>query len=893
MAGMAAGLASMQPLPTITRDEALEALAAGETLVSGNRRLARSLRELFHAARRREGARAWLAPSIAPWESWTAELWAQAQNRSAGKPLLRLGSEQELLLWERIIADAAGDTLLAVEETASVARDAWTALHEWQLGRAALRGAVTADVEQFRLWADALEGICGREGWIDAARASAALPALLDGCDLPDSLLLAGFDALSPVQVELIDALRARGTAVRSVAPPAARNVECVRYRLPSPSDEIRAAALWARRLLDAGEPGPIGVVVPDLAVRRSQVERIFREALDAPSLVAGRAASEGLLQISAGTPLSSYGLVRAALLALELIPDRADLTMVSAWLRSEYAVGGEAGRAARARLDRRLRERGAPTVLLRRMSDNDDGSSAVVEALRRWAEAYGRLPNSAHPAAWSETFSELVGELNPVDPQALPSEDRQVLAQWNELLVDFAALGATSGPMRFDRARRLLERMAAERMFQPEGEAAPVEVLGLLEASGAEFSHLWIARLDDETWPGEARPNPFLPFELQRDRGLPHASPERELEFARTRFDNLVSGAERVVVSYPEADKDRELGPSPLIRPIAEQRWDDAAAPAVDAVVREGVTPELFADPSGPPLPMGEPAPGGSKLFAHQAHCPFQAYAELRLQAEELPSAAPGLDARERGTLVHVLLEKVWEELGGSEGLDRPDLDEVIDRGARQALAQLADKRHDSLPDRFYGIELRRLTELARQWLQVERGRETPFEVIAAERSRTVSIGGLSVRLQVDRVDELPDGRHALIDYKTGEPHTGEWDRERSLEPQVPLYAVTHPQPVAGALFAQVRAGAMKFRSAVVEDSGLPGASRGDTGVLTPERLELWRENLERLAAQFLAGAAEVDPRDGKCAYCRIGPLCRVNEVGSPEEDSEGDSPE
>ena len=876
--------------PAISRDEALAALAEGATLVSGNRRLARSLREAYHAARLREGALAWFAPLIAPWEAWAGELWNQAQSRSNAQPLLRLGADQELLLWERIVADSAEDSLLSIEATAGAVRDAWALLQQWRLDRAPLRNSPTPDVVQFSQWADAFESACKREGWIDAARAAASLSELLDLVDAPQDLLLAGFDEFTPVQESLIAALRRRGTTVRSLAPQPDRNRECVRYCLPAPRDEIRAAARWARGLVDGGEAGPIGVVVPDLAARQPEVERIFREVFDAPSLAAGGAETEGLFQISAGAALSRYPLVRAALLALRLRPDGVDLATLSAWLRSEYAAGGTAERGARALLDRRLRDKGLPEVRLRTVSGLSEQAPRLYRAVQSWLELWGKLPETAQPAAWAGAFAEILSALNAWDEQALTSEDRQVLAEWNELLADFAALGATSGPLPLSRALRLLERMAAERMFQPDGEAGPVEVLGLLEASGAEFAHLWVAKLDDDTWPSEARPNPFLPYDLQRERGLPHASPERELAFARTRLENLIGGAEHVVLSSAEADGDRELGPSPLVLRFPRTEL----APGGEAGVFQafhGAAIESITDAAGPPLGEQERAFGGSTLLAHQAHCPFRAFAELRLRAEPLPTATPGLDALDRGTLVHALLEYVWEELEGSAGLARADLEQVGERGARAALARLAEQRGASLPERFERMERRRLTELATEWLGIERQRQSPFRVVAAERRRQVEVGGLTLHVQIDRVDELEDGRHVLIDYKTGAPKPSEWDKERPLEPQVPLYAVTHPHTVAGALFAKLKPSEMGFKGAVEEDVDLPTGARGDAGVLTADRLAQWRRNLESLADEFIQGVATVDPRDGQCNFCEIGSLCRVNELGGGgEEEAESD---
>ncbi|MEZ5393002.1 MAG: hypothetical protein R2724_09040 [Bryobacterales bacterium] len=73
---------------------------------------------------------------------------------------------------------------------------------------------------------------------------------------------------------------------------------------------------------------------------------------------------------------------------------------------------------------------------------------------------------------------------------------------------------------------------------------------MDLLESAGAEAEHLWAMGMDDESWPAPARPNPFLPIKLQRERGLPHASAEVELAFARVETQRLLEEARRTSCS-------------------------------------------------------------------------------------------------------------------------------------------------------------------------------------------------------------------------------------------------------------------------------------------------------------------------------------------------------
>jgi hypothetical protein len=80
----------------------------------------------------------------------------------------------------------------------------------------------------------------------------------------------------------------------------------------------------------------------------------------------------------------------------------------------------------------------------------------------------------------------------------------------------------------------------------------------------------------------------------------------------------------------------------------------------------------------------------------------------------------------------------------------------------------------------------------------------------------------------------------------------------------------------------------------------GLPARRKGplqDATGAWPGVLDEWAAELERLAAGFRAGTAEVDPKRGlhtcEATYCELQPLCRVREslaLASGATEGEGD---
>jgi probable DNA repair protein len=450
-------------------------------------------------------------------------------------------------------------------------------------------------------------------------------------------------------------------------------------------------------------------------------------------------------------------------------------------------------------------------------------------------------------------------------------------LEAWLALLSNFAALDLAASPMTFAQALSRVQEIGAVSAFQVENEGAPVQIMGLLEASGLRFDGLWIMGLHDEALPAAASPNPFIPISLQREHGLPHASAERELSFARKLIDRLLTSAPGVVLSYPETEGDRLLAPSPL---VAGGFWregtEDARSSGWIARMRESVPMEELIDEEAPLVAMDGRQPGGASLFKDMAACPFRAFAKHRLNARPLEETDLGLNYRDRGSTVHKALEFIWSELGSHARLAELPSGELQALIARNVEAALRHLRVDFARK----LERRRLESLLAQWLDIEKSR-APFVVLKPEEEKIVTLGGLQVRTRVDRIDELNGGGEIILDYKTGIVKTTGWDTDRPDEPQLPLYCVTSERPINGAAFAVIRVGELAFRGITDNNAALPGLKKmSSQPVSFAELVADWRRILERLANDFRAGIAIVEPKPGACEHCGLTALCRIREI-------------
>jgi probable DNA repair protein len=333
----------------------------------------------------------------------------------------------------------------------------------------------------------------------------------------------------------------------------------------------------------------------------------------------------------------------------------------------------------------------------------------------------------------------------------------------------------------------------------------------------------------------------------------------------------------------------DRQLAPSPLLIDLPERSpdsLDNAAPPRHVELINREVRAETWSDDRAPILEKTE-APGGTRLFRLQSACPFRAFAEVRLQAAALPTQEIGLDVSERGTLVHRALERLWATLSDQQtlaALDPPARADRIRTALDEVIAHAARRRPFTFTERFRELERERLTILLEEWLALERQRP-PFQVLASELRRPLTVGPLTVSGAIDRLDRLADGTLAVTDYKTGHSSTADWFGERPREPQLPLYALYGAgEPVAALVYAQVKRGQCQWRGIAAHDTGLPGIKRLDEAGTEygswDELRQHWRQVLEGLAHAFRDGQALVDPRTpDECRNCHLPSLCRIHE--------------
>jgi probable DNA repair protein len=906
-----------------------ERLRSGHVLITGNRRLARVLVNRYAQWRAEAGEAQWPSPRVLSWNAWTNVLWEEAALQGHISAAGAVPGRQQLLsLWEQVLQeDPAAGGLLRPESLAAPLAETRELLIEWQVDfdhRSWRTAAGNENCAAFRRWNRAFESLCQKHGWTAPENRIPLLTrAVRETAYRPKGPLdLVGFDELSPARQELLDAVSESGTQIclAELEPVSER---AVLWKSVDRREELERMARWVRQKHETNPSARIAVVVPDLDARQQEIRRQLKS-----TLVPDQQGGPWPWNLSMGIPLARVPVIEGAFDLLRLTAKRVDIQHVARVLHSPWTLGSRSERGSRALLEKHLRDEYPRQFDLKELRyrageicKKDRDGNELPEAdrapqpwhspeMKRIAD---RLLQFFHdnrprtPSAWAESIEKLLGSTGwphgeggnePGDHD----HDWQAFQAWQDTLRDLASLDSTTGVLAFGEAVSRLGRICRENVFQQKTPPASIQVLGLYEAIGLRFDHLWVLGLHSDNWPPPARGNPFIPAELQLAVGLPHSGPQRELEVARTVTRRLLETAPDCVFSYPGQVDGEDTLPSPLLMAAGITSTETVSGWAgthwLDTV-HHGDGP--VTEPLAGPLAMhGETARGGTSILRNQAACPFRAFAINRLGAEGLATPADGITATLHGSLVHEVLEGFWRETVYFDALLALDKNSLEQRLQSHVDAVLQERRDMRFRPAFSGVEAGRLLQLALDYLEIEKQR-SPFEVSGFEQAIEYEIEGQSIRLVIDRIDRLPSGETVIIDYKTGTVKPDRWFGDPPEEPQLPLYAMSAAGEPAAVVYAVVREDGCLYKGIVRHEGLFPGLPRTgsryaelhEAGRRLPETTANWREVLHRLMAEFLAGRAEIQPVRGRTScnnvYCELQPLCRIDELEQLQERREG----
>ena len=302
--------------------------------------------------------------------------------------------------------------------------------------------------------------------------------------------------------------------------------------------------------------------------------------------------------------------------------------------------------------------------------------------------------------------------------------------------------------------------------------------------AKGLEFPHVFIIRATSPSFPAQYR-EPLVEFpQALRDgdsleegdgKGM-HEQEERRLFYVamtRSRDSLVIYGKEGTGKDKTPPGLARELLKNPMLRPWLTQR-----------AAREFQT-DLFGHAAPPPafvsriaewlaLPPAFPLTRLSATAVESYElCPLQ----FKLEREwRIPRDVPA--ALHYGASMHRVLKTYFESIRLERPLCEEELLDLFRIDFEQAVIEDAYQRE---------LYEQQGIEQLRDFLQRLSRKPAP-KVLHTEEHFEMNVGNATVAGRIDRIDDLGNGRVAIVDYKTGKPRTQE-DADDSL--QLSIYAI------------------------------------------------------------------------------------------------------
>jgi ATP-dependent helicase/nuclease subunit B len=835
------------------KNKLLELLAQGATVITPNNRLSGALLQNFFACYSNNTVD---KPVCLPYSTLIINAYQQLNFLTPKQqhPIL-LNEFQCQHLWRKIIT---ADTHFTYSEGLLQAiMQAWEHSQQWQINTENQAFNYTPQTRQFQLWWQILNKQLKE---LDMICEHQLVPYLIksDVTLFTQPIIWVCFDDFNPQQLSLQLHLSNKGLTQYCYNLKNHFNEPTV-LAAQNNKEEYQQLISWLHLKIGQGDQR-IGVVVPNLEQESRSLHRVLLQHFD-----------PALFNISLGQALSEFSLVAHALCWLNL--DNKSLTphQAALLLQSPYI-----GSAKEEFIDRSQYLQDSSllqdqNVLLKTLIMDLQILSPKLSDLLSKIKPY---PNRASAQEWIHLFQERLNSIGFPGDYGLDSKNYQCFNRFIAVFDEFRQLSLISAFFSFKEALDALTHLTDNTIFQAQKSHAPIQISGLLEASGCEFDNLWVMGLTDQSLPQKTRLSAFIPPQLQRKLLMPHSDSARELQFAKQIVQRLRSGSAVTVFSYSRLQGDNPNLPCSLIT--------DFPTFELLPVDYEGINQSsLIAMEETYNVPLGaeEQISGGTALLANQAKCPFKAFAEHRLKAKPSLYTSDGLDNREKGQVIHKIMELLWQTLGSQKelfNLNSKALEELIEKAIDTALAPIKQLHPDSFSNLFQEVEYIRLKRLVLASLEWEKQRPA-FNIAALEESYNINLAGLDFKVRVDRIDQVENNKW-VIDYKSSLPTSKPWNENRPQEPQLLLYALLDEQ-INALLLMQLKTGKIicnGFSEIQQDISGISSLKKTETWIKYRNK---WQQQLTLLAEEYQQGHCPPQPAHSSiCQLCDFQNLCRYH---------------
>ncbi len=317
------------------------------------------------------------------------------------------------------------------------------------------------------------------------------------------------------------------------------------------------------------------------------------------------------------------------------------------------------------------------------------------------------------------------------------------------------------------------------------------IKIWGLLEARLLTADRIVLGGLNEGIWPPDARNDAFLNRSMRAQLGL--ASPDRRIGQSAHDFAQAL-GAQDVILARALTVEGTPMVSSRFLRRLdafvgtdaassmrSRAKWLETCIEAVDSAPRQ----EPFSRPAPTPDASLQPQTLSITEIATLYRDPYAIYARHVLGLSPVEPLVEGVDARDRGEMIHAVLAKFVDQTRDAWP------DDPLATMTLLGEATFAPYRHLESVSAFWWP----MFETTALWfVGWEAARRAALAGSATECSGKMVLAlddgtAFTLRGRADRIDTMRDGTLTVIDYKTGGTPTNPQVLS-GIEPQLTLQA-------------------------------------------------------------------------------------------------------
>jgi RecB family exonuclease len=498
-----------------------------------------------------------------------------------------------------------------------------------------------------------------------------------------------------------------------------------------------------------------------------------------------------------------------------------------------------------------------------------------LADAFTEWQRLDAWRNRKLAPTAWAEKLSALralftpgkISERQPWDRVAMYRSQAMALDLFESAMDEAAAWwNGAAAPVSLDdfwRIARAILRMTTLRVTDDRRNV--VHVMSVYEARQWDLNTLFLCGLAEKQFPRRHPQNSFVPDlgirRLQQSGRRVPSSDDLNAEEAPLFAAVAARAREQLVLSYAREEQNlpsvfysaagAEEEPCVPVRPVGQPLKYRPAS----AIVSADLLPVLKERSMRPNVT-------GLETYLQ---CPFKFFARTILKLEPAPVRPEDrISPLEQGSLVHQVLADWYRE--------RPPIGPLFDARYREKCDKLR------VPAGYRSEVLRAQMRIALERFAADemwpRGNSAAMELkIEFDLGDGITIGG-----RIDRLETLPDGSVAIVDYKYSSAVNTRKKVEDETLLQGPLYvaALRGAYQVSAMVYYNVRTDPNNQAPKVYGWGAVSGL-----GVDFKELNDAWVDqgiaSAGRVVAEFRSGRVLPHPADsGNCRYCDFQDACR-----------------